>query len=180
MEKPKIICSMCNKLRQNHGRGICSWCYRKNFWKPKKKICPRCNRLIEIHAKGYCAGCYNYTFHLDKTKAGNYRKWYNIDEKTYKLKTKTCIICGFDKVIQLHHLDHDHKNNSDDNLVGLCPNHHKMLHDFQFRDEILKELNRIIDDKKRFRQETLIIIETTPQPNSKTPITLPNMVKNLI
>ena len=32
------------------------------------------------------------------------------------------------------------KNNSKENLLGLCPNHHKMLHDFRYRREMLETL----------------------------------------
>jgi len=93
-----------------------------------------------MHSKGYCAGCYNFLFHLDKVKAYHYRKWHNIDAETYKRLTQKCVICSFNKVVDLHHLDSNKQNNSEDNLIGLCPNHHKMLHDFQYRDEILNIL----------------------------------------
>lgn len=102
--------------------------------------CKRCGREKPMHALGYCAGCYNFVFHLEKNKAWNYKKWHNLDLETYNKLTKMCVICGFDKVVDLHHLDDNHKNNSEDNLVGLCPNHHKMLHDFKYRAEMLKIL----------------------------------------
>ena len=57
--------------------------------------------------------------------------------EAYKTITNKCEICNFDKVVDLHHLDENNKNNSRDNLIGLCPNHHKMLHDFRYRKEML-------------------------------------------
>ena len=93
-----------------------------------------------MHAKGYCAGCYNFVFQLENTKAHNVKKWHNIDYKVYKEITKKCLICGFNKVIDLHHLDEDHNNNNIENLIGLCPNHHKMLHDFKWKDEVLRRI----------------------------------------
>jgi ribosomal protein L37E len=135
-------CVKCGKEKEHHAKGMCYGCYRNLAWEPKKGICKRCGREMMIHAKGLCRGCYNFTFQLDKVKAYNYRKWYNIDLETYKKIIEKCVICGFDKVVDLHHLDGDKKNNSEKNLIGLCPNHHKMLHDFRYREEmfnILKE-----------------------------------------
>ena len=65
------------------------------------------------------------------------------------------MVCGFDKGVDLHHLDDNHKNNSRENLIGLCPNHHKMLHDFRYRKEMRdllgqKGYNLPIDKKLDF------------------------------
>ena len=57
---------------------------------------------------------------------------------------KKCAICGFDKAVDLHHLDHNRKNNSRGNLIGLCPNHHKMIHDMRYSDEVKSQLEKII------------------------------------
>jgi len=95
---------------------------------------------MEIHAKGLCAGCYNYIFHLDKNKAYNQRKSNNVDLKTFRKVTKECVICNFDKIVDLHHIDKNKKNNSPKNLIGLCPNHRRMINNLKFRDEILKIL----------------------------------------
>lgn len=147
-----IKCKNCGKEDENHAKGYCFNCYRKFGWKRKLINCNRCGRQKPNHAKGFCAGCYNFTFHLDKTKAGNYRKWYGLDNETYKKITTKCSICGFDKVVDLHHLDGNKKNSSENNLIGLCPNHHKMLHDYRYREEmfnILKERGfNVPGDKK--------------------------------
>lgn len=145
-------CKNCGKEDEHHSHGYCFNCYRKLIWKPKIRICKRCNREMPIHAKGLCAGCYNFVFHLDKNKAWNQKKNYNLDIITYKKITKSCAICGFDKVVDLHHLDQNRTNNFKNNLVGLCPNHHKMLHDFRYREEMLNLLKEkgfnIPEDKK--------------------------------
>jgi len=91
-------------------------------------------------AMGLCPGCYNFTFRLDYIKAQNHKKLYNIDIQTYKKATKSCIICGFNKVVDLHHLDESHENNSENNLIGLCPNHHQMFHNLKYRREIIEKL----------------------------------------
>ncbi|MBU2639446.1 MAG: hypothetical protein KKG75_01925 [Nanoarchaeota archaeon] len=133
-------CPKCGREGIRMTRGVCFNCYRKFIWKKPKGICKRCKRLIFIHAKGYCGGCYNFIFHLEKTKSYNYKKSHGIDIILYRKITKKCMICGFDKVVELHHLDHDHKNSSEGNLIGLCPNHHKMLHHYKYKKEIIKKL----------------------------------------
>ena len=123
---------------------MCFYCYRKFSWKPKKRVCKRCGRLKVIKARDHCTGCYSSVFQLEQVKAWNHMKNYGIDYKTYKQITKSCLICGFDKYVDLHHLDGDHKNNSTNNLIGLCPNHHQMLHTLKWRDEVLDQINKIL------------------------------------
>ena len=135
-------CGNCNQKKEHHAKGLCFNCYKKIAWKPKIITCKRCGRAMPSHAKGLCPGCYQFVFHLDKNKAWNQLRLYDLDYGTYKKITEKCIICGFDKIIDLHHLDENKKNNSPDNLIGLCPNHHKMLHNFQFRKEMRELLKQ--------------------------------------
>ena len=93
-------------------------------------------------AKGFCRGCYNSLFHINKTRSHNVRKLYNLDFGTYLKITDKCAICGFDKIIDLHHIDKNKANNSHRNLVGLCPNHHKMLHDRKHQEEVIGALKQ--------------------------------------
>jgi len=135
-----IKCKNCKREVEHHAKGMCTTCYKKLAWEAKKVMCKRCGRMLPMHAKGYCTGCYTLLFHYDKIREYNSRKEHNIDLETYKKLTEKCIICGFDKVVDLHHLDGKHENNSENNLIGLCPNHHKMLHTYEFKDEIFKIL----------------------------------------
>jgi predicted nucleic-acid-binding Zn-ribbon protein len=133
-------CDNCGRHAEKHSKGMCITCYKKLIWKPKLKICNRCKRSLPMQAKGLCPGCYNFVFHLERIKAHSYKKKFNLDLEDYKKITKSCIICGFDKVVDLHHLDENRENNSKENLVGLCPNHHKMVHDFRYRKEVRRNL----------------------------------------
>ncbi len=137
-----IVCKKCGEEKEHKAKGFCSNCYRKYAWERKKGICKRCKREIFIHAKGFCPGCYNFVFKLEYNKEWNRRKYHNIKSELYKEVTKSCVLCGFDKVVDLHHLDENKKNNSKENLVGLCPNHHKMFHNFNYRKEVQKDLRK--------------------------------------
>ncbi|MBS3078542.1 hypothetical protein J4218_00295 [Candidatus Pacearchaeota archaeon] len=140
-------CSNCGKECKKHAKGMCTTCYKKLVWKPKIKNCPRCKRDLPLHAKGLCNGCYNSVYHLENAKYHNYRKYHNIDPLLYRQITKFCLICGFDKVVDLHHLDKNKKNNSERNMIGLCPNHHKMLHTLKYRDEIMNQIKEKLNNK---------------------------------
>ena len=133
-------CVNCKSKKEHHAKGLCYACYKKLKWQPKIQTCKRCKRKINIHAKGLCAGCYNYIFHLDKNKAYNQRKQNNVDLKTYRKTTQECVVCGFDKIVDIHHIDANKTNNSPKNLIGLCPNHHRMIHNFNCRNEIFQIL----------------------------------------
>ncbi len=145
-------CVNCGEQKEHHAKGLCFNCYTKVLWKPRIGQCKRCGREMPLHAKDFCRGCYNFVFRLGYNKVWNQRKNYGLDWATYKKITTNCVICGFDKVVDLHHLDQNKENNSETNLTGLCPNHHKMLHDSRYKKEILKTLKEkgfnVLDDKK--------------------------------
>lgn len=143
------ICSNCKKERSIHLRKpnfsgedkiYCNYCYRKLFWKRRNVICPRCKKNRPHHARGLCNGCYNSIFHIEKVRADNIRKSHNISPELYNKITESCAVCGFRKIVEIHHVDLNHNNNSTDNLAGLCPNHHKMVHHRDHRKEVFNVL----------------------------------------
>jgi len=140
-------CKKCNKEKNvaayGTSKGLCHTCYKRFLWKPRLKNCKRCKRERPMHAKGLCQGCYTSVFHIDKVMDHQTKKRYGLNKEQYDKITKQCVICGFDKIVDLHHLDHNNKNNSRDNMLGVCPNHHKMLHHRDFSHEIF----RILEEK---------------------------------
>ena len=180
MTAPTTKCPRCGKepYKGRITKGVCFNCYRKYFWKQKLITCKRCGRKKPNQAFGYCAGCYNLTFHLDNTKAHNHKKYHNIEYKTYKKITERCLVCGFDKVVELHHLDENHNNNSEKNMIGLCPNHHKMLHNFKFREEVLTQIQEALADDKSplLSEETEVLEINEPEALAPQPLAIP--IKN--
>ncbi len=134
------ICKNCGEENEHEAKGMCHKCYVKLIWKPKPKKCLRCGRILPMKAKGLCGGCYNTVFMLEKTKIRNNILRHNISIESYKKITKKCVLCNFNKIVELHHLDENKKDNPRNNLIGLCPNHHKMFHDMRYREEIIKQL----------------------------------------
>lgn len=48
-----------------------------------------------------------------------------------------CCICGYDKHIDLHHIDGDRYNNMCENISSLCPNHHREVENSEHKDKKL-------------------------------------------
>ena len=163
--RKKGICVNCRREMIIHAKKMCCTCYKKLFWKPKKIICKRCGRYRNLHAKGLCGGCYNTTFHLEYNKNKNYEKYHNISPQLYKKITKSCIVCNFNKFVELHHIDCNRHNNSEDNMVGLCPNHHKMLHTIEYGEWLKELIERLVTLRKQ--QTTLTFTQTTDNQTNK-------------
>ena len=75
---------------------------------------------------------------LDKMGKLGYR---SIAERNHK---KECIVCGFDKIVEVHHVNEIHKDNSPSNLIWLCPNHHSMYHS-RYKEEIVPYIEKYIN-----------------------------------
>lgn len=167
-------CPHCGDVTPWFTGKVCHNCYRKYKWVPKKKICPRCKRLKVMKARGHCGGCYNTVFMLQYQKDMNYRKYHNISPQLYKKITKSCIVCNFNKFVELHHIDCNRQNNSEDNMVGLCPNHHKMLHTIEYGGWLKELIERLVTLRRC--QRTLSFTRTTEN-QANNPITLPILIK---
>lgn len=141
------VCSLCHKEKpylfaSGASQGACKRCYRKFVWTPKLIECKRCNRMKKHHALGFCPGCYNSIFHIENVRGHNARRYHGIDPEIYKRITQSCVSCDFNKIVDLHHLDHNRENRSENNLIGLCPNCHKMLHSKKYQSEIFTILKQ--------------------------------------
>lgn len=141
------ICKECHKETEMHAHGKCYHCYRKNYKQPTV-VCKVCGKETEHHAKGMCNNCAQKLFYYDNIRSYNVRKVHNIDLESWKEVTKKCVICGFDKIVDLHHVDKNRKNTSTENMIGLCPNHHRMLHDMRYMKEIEKLIKEKLNEKK--------------------------------
>lgn len=138
---PLVDCPGCKKRIEHFAKGYCFNCYRKHAWKRKKVKCKNCGRLRYHKAFGLCGSCHVRLHHYDNTLRYNAKKDHNISLEKWKSLTKLCISCGFDKIVELHHLDGNKENIDNKNLVGLCPNCHKLIHTYKFYKgvrEILK------------------------------------------
>jgi hypothetical protein len=119
-----------------------------------KKICPVCGNNFEAQ-KGHsrekvtCSHSCSNTFFRSGEANPNYK-----DEKSewgyrkicFSRWDKKCAICEFSCVVDVHHIDGNHDNNNIDNLIPLCPNHHKMAHMKLYENEVKKQIQSIITE----------------------------------
>jgi len=141
--RQRVKCKNCGKIEEHHAKGYCHPCYRKFGWARKKLKCKSCGRERYHKAFGLCGGCHVRIHHYDKTLAFNAKRYHGIDNfEFYQNLTKECASCGFTKVVQLHHLDGDTRNNDLKNVLGLCPNCHKMIHMYVYYREVMETLRK--------------------------------------
>ena len=122
------------------------------------KVCERCN--VEFTFKGRVKTKAYEKARFCSRSCANHRgvglEW----EKTHKSRSlihyrticftdwkQECAICGFDKIVSVHHLDENHNNNDIKNLIPLCPNHHHMVHSKEYSDDTKREIETIVNKK---------------------------------
>ena len=115
--RDRVKCLKCDDIKEHHAKGMCYDCYRKYAWARKKIVCSNCKRERFHKAFGLCGGCHTRLHHYEKTLRYNAKKYHDIDYELSKEITRQCASCGFSKVVQLHHLDGNTKNNERENIV---------------------------------------------------------------
>lgn len=108
-------------------------------YKKIKKECPVCETLFETKQgspdeKTVCSHACSNTYFRSGPDNGN---WSLSSYRTtcFHYHKKECVICGENKIVEVHHLDNNHNNNDPSNLIPLCPTHHQYWHS-RYREEI--------------------------------------------
>ena len=126
METHTLTCMMCEQEFE--------WEGRKNTKTYQRKI-----------EKCYCSrSCANK---VGAKKLNEQRGYSNYRTIAFKHYDKECIVCGFDKIVAVHHINHNHSDNRPENLVPLCPNHHEMLHSNEYGAEMETSLTRLLEGR---------------------------------
>lgn len=134
--------------------------FRKSFRKSKyeliEKKCPVCDKNFSIH-KGQrkekitcshaCSNTYfrsdkdhpNYKYKKGKTPDASYRKI------CFEHHEKKCVVCEEKTIVEVHHYDGNHDNNKPENLVPICPTHHKYWHS-RYRILIREIVDKYVKD----------------------------------
>lgn len=90
--------------------------------------CPVCGKAIKNYklSKTCSYACSNSYFRSEENnpnwRGRNYRVY------CFRYHKKECIICGEKNIVEVHHMDGDHENIKPENLIPLCPTHHKYIH----------------------------------------------------
>lgn len=159
LEEQKIakekFCIVCGKKLEKCQIKFCSHsCSAKynNAKKSKKntEFCQECGKVLKNAAKKYCSKkCQKKSVHEQYIK-----RWKNGEEdglkgeygisnhiKRYLMNKYNCKCqkCGWGEVneftgkapLEVHHIDGDYKNNSEENLQLLCPNCHSLTETYK-------------------------------------------------
>lgn len=107
--------------------------------KEHTKECQRCGKEYTIVAREKTKK-FKDSKYCSRSCSNNRQDWWNENATNYRTIAfqnwkKECVVCGFDKIVVVHHMDENHNNNDINNLVPLCPNHHEMFHS-KYRDEV--------------------------------------------
>jgi len=118
--------------------------HKKNEYPPKVEAhCLNCDKIFYIYpyrqrkAKFCSMNCYFEYKRGDESNS-------HAKDVAYRHFPLSCAICGFDVATNVHHIKSlsDGGNNSLNNLIILCPNHHAMAHLNLIPEEKLIRLNR--------------------------------------
>lgn len=118
----------------------CEWCKKEFKTEYIWQLCcsKKCSYQKIIYKGKIRYKKYKEKFKEDR-KINEAKRLYNIDYDTYIKLTKKCAVCGYDRLVDLHHIDFDKTNSKIKNLIGLCPNCHLSIHRLGY---ILKRKNK--------------------------------------
>lgn len=116
--------------------------------KEHTKVCKCCGKdfIFEGRIK---TKAYERKLYCSRSCANNRQEWWDKNATNYRTIAfqdwkKECAICGFDKIVAVHHIDEDHSNNNRENLIPLCPNHHEMVHSKKYNAEVNKLIGELV------------------------------------
>ena len=75
-----------------------------------------------------------YTDKGDKHLSKKYRK------RCFEHHEHKCVVCGEEKILDVHHYDENKLNNEPENLIPICPTHHNYYHS-KYRDEVKDKID---------------------------------------
>lgn len=110
------------------------------------RSCIVCDSPIKDYkkSKGTCShACSNKHFRHLRNKPERYTSYRTI---CWEHHDKVCIVCGEDKIVEVHHANEDHSDNRPENLIPLCPTHHQYIHS-RYRDEVQPLIDEYIKNK---------------------------------
>jgi len=104
--------------------------------------------LFEPDKKYYCSrSCSSSVGGKRKQEKYGFDGKNSYRDKCFKYHDKACVVCKFNLVVDVHHVDGNRKNNIPQNLVPLCPNHHRMIHKKKYSFKIHEKINEYLIEK---------------------------------
>lgn len=127
------------------------------------KDCPICKEKFETkkgskREKITCSISCSNSFFRTGSKNGNWKEITDYSSRTGNFAKKyreicfdnhkhECVVCGENKVLDVHHFDENKFNNEPENLIPICATHHNYLHS-EYKDEIINKVIKYRNDFK--------------------------------
>ena len=117
------------------------------------KVCPVCGnefttKIGSKSEKMTCSHSCSNTYFNGAVRNINVSDYRVICFRHHK---KECIICGENKVVDVHHHDGNRSNNIPENLIPICPTHHRYWHS-KYRTEIKDKVEKYLEEFKNNRK----------------------------
>ena len=135
-----LNCKFCN-------RKTTKGCIRRHedscYLNPdNEKLCPVCKEKIKNLVSTTCSySCANTKFRTGEShgnwKSSSYRSTCFLHHE------KECVVCGENKIVAVHHLNENKKDNRPENLIPMCPTHHLYMHS-GFKKLIKKDVDEYL------------------------------------
>lgn len=114
------------------------------------KVCKCCGKDFIFNGR-IKSKAYEKAIFCSRSCANNRQEWWNGNATHYRTIAfqnwkQECAICGFDKIVAVHHIDENHDNNDPHNLIPLCPNHHEMVHS-KWKQEMLPLIEEAVNKR---------------------------------
>ena len=121
----KVECGSCGKLFSKVGI--------KNH-QASCRACPVCGTCFSGGRSKTCSHACANTFFRTGPGHGNWSET-QYRSTCFHYHGKKCVICGEERIVEVHHLDEDHGNNRPENLIPMCPTHHQYWHS-KYKSEV--------------------------------------------
>jgi hypothetical protein len=119
-----------------------------------KKNCPICQTEFETKSghpreKNVCSRSCANTYYRSGNLHPNHKNDSDLNGKEsyviicFRHHEKKCVCCEEKNIVEVHHYDGNKKNNIPENLVPLCPTHHRYWHS-RFRYLIINKVDEYI------------------------------------
>lgn len=114
------------------------------------KICNCCGKQFVFEGR-LKTKAYERAKFCSRSCANNRQVWWNDNISHYRTIAfkhwkEECAICGFNKIVAVHHIDENKVNNNPRNLIPLCPNHHEMVHS-KWHNEVVPTIKELVIEK---------------------------------
>jgi len=116
-----------------------------------ERRCLVCNKKFTVkkdhpRAKRTCSRSCSNVYFRSGTDNGNWK------DEVYRTTCflyhkKECVCCDEKNVIDVHHLDGDNTNSKPENLIPLCPTHHRYWHS-KYRNMVKQQILNYIENWK--------------------------------